>query len=330
MEKIINQIWVGPYEMPDREKFFVKQVKEKNPDFTHILWTNENLPELPSIIEKKCEYFSGQENYALVADVLRIFLIREYGGIYMDVDWNCHKGFNDLNLENYNGFIVYHNECTTGNEIFGSKSKTGFIEFMYQKLLLSNISDSHMPYWFNDEIRKYYNIPNTWNRENFTPEEFEKLNQKWLEAMKNDNVLALRKWGEFENKYLTHFFLYSWEPKHKQYFKEGNVNYQDNLYGVKIKGYNLSEVINSEPILIGKIKLLKAIYGSNDGSIDVKNIIAEKYIKNDTIQFPVNNNIFSDPSPGIVKNLKFEFEYDGELIENVIGENQYFSYPKIN
>lgn len=82
MEKIIHQIWIGPYKMPDREKYFVSQVKEKNPDFEHILWTNDNLPELPPKIKEKYQYHYDQEVYAFAADVLRIFLIREYGGIY--------------------------------------------------------------------------------------------------------------------------------------------------------------------------------------------------------------------------------------------------------
>lgn len=320
MEKIIHQIWIGPYEMPDREKYFVSQVKEKNPDFEHILWTNDNLPELPPKIKEKYQYHYDQEVYAFAADVLRIFLIREYGGIYIDVDWNCHKGFSDLNLENYNGLIIYHNEYTTGNECFGSK-KGGYIEFMYQNILLTSISDTHTPYWFNSELKKYYNIVDTCDRYLFSPEEFEQIGLDWLNAMKNDKVLALRKWGEFEKVYLTHYGLYSWESKHMKYFKDGNINYQD-VYNVE--GYNL--VIENEDttqIIVDNIKLLRAVYGK----ADVKKIIADNYIKNNSINIPVNNNTFGDTWPGMIKELVIEFEYNNVYHKHIIGENNTFIFP---
>ena len=30
MEKIIHQIWVGPYKMPDREQKYINEIKNKN------------------------------------------------------------------------------------------------------------------------------------------------------------------------------------------------------------------------------------------------------------------------------------------------------------
>ena len=55
MEKIIHQIWVGEYEMPNKEKYFLERCKKINPDFIHILWTNENLPILPEKVQAHCD-----------------------------------------------------------------------------------------------------------------------------------------------------------------------------------------------------------------------------------------------------------------------------------
>ena len=86
MEKIIHQIWVGEYEMPNKEKYFLERCKKINPDFIHILWTNENLPILPEKVQAHCDYFTAKKDYAFVADVLRVYLIHEYGGLYIDLD----------------------------------------------------------------------------------------------------------------------------------------------------------------------------------------------------------------------------------------------------
>jgi len=247
MEKIIHQIWVGPYELPDMEKFFINRVKEFNPDYQHILWTDKNLPPLPPEVQAKVDHWNSQETYAFTADVLRIFLIKEYGGIYADVDWNCHKGFSDLQLENRNGLVVYHNEYTTGNEVFGCAANTGFIEHMYQVLLKTPVHENHMPQWFNQELRVFCGVEDTWNHPGHphnvtgtrTPEaieEFEANGKLWLQTLQDRNYLPMRKWGEFENVYLTHRQLHSWDNSNKQKFKEGNINYKDEY--CKIEGYN--------------------------------------------------------------------------------------------
>jgi hypothetical protein len=236
MEKIIHQIWIGPYEIPNMEKYFISLIKEKNPDFKHILWTNDNLPELhPNIIERM-NFFSQEENYALAADVLRIALIREFGGIYLDIDWQCHKGLQDLTLEKYDGFIGYHADYTSGNEVFGGSTKTGFIEHLYQKLLTSHPNESFMPWWFNNGLREYLNVINTWNKENFTSDEFKKHTLDFLDKAKQKEILALARHGEFDTIYFSHHALYSWEPTHKILFKEGNINYKEEY--CKITGYN--------------------------------------------------------------------------------------------
>jgi hypothetical protein len=327
MEKIIHQIWVGPYEMPDMEKYFISKVKEKNPDYKHILWNNNNLPELPERVKEHMEYFTKEENYAFVADVLRIFLIREYGGIYMDVDWECHKGFGDLNLGEYNGLIVYHSEYTSGNEIFGCLSKSGFIEYMYNDMLNSNVGSVFMPYWFNSCLKKYYNIIDTWERNNFSVEEFEANGLEFLQLLKNEKVLGLKKWGEFENIYLSHRALFSWDNEHKKMFKEGNINYKDEYCFVL--GYNNTSRFcrKNSPISkdeIGdKVKLLKVTYGD----VDVKGIVQDYCIKNDIININVNNDTFTDTLPNVHKQMIIEFEYDGVLVKETLNENSTFKYP---
>lgn len=320
MEKIIHQIWVGPYKMPNMEVFFVNKVIKNNPDYVHFLWTNDNLPKLPQRIQEHFDHFIKEENYAFAADVLRIFLVREYGGIYMDVDWHSHKGFKDLNLENYSGFIPYHGDYKVGNELFGCSSKTGFIEFMYNDMLNSPIGTFFMPYWFTKVLKEYLNIENTWESDKFTHEEFRLNSLKFIELMKNEKLLCVPRWLEFENIYMSHRALYSWEDKHKKMFKEGNINYKDEYCLIP-------EYINQQQKDISensdKIKSLSVTYGN----VDVTNIVYKYCIKDNIININVNNDTFTDTLPNVFKQMIIKFEYNGQLVNDIVNEGTIYKFP---
>lgn len=230
MEKIIHQIWVGPFDMPDMEKEFVKKTKELNPDFTHILWNNDTIPRLNDVLLSKINRCFEIENYAFAADILRIFLVKQYGGIYIDVDWKPYKGFSDLNLEEYDGFIIYHDEYTSGNELFGCKSNGGFINYMYDKMMDSRVNQEFTPDWFNNNLKEYFKVNNITD---YSSPECKLVGEEWLLSMDNNKVKHLKRHGQFEKIYLEHIALNSWDSKHLKYFKEGNLNYKETIYNVK-------------------------------------------------------------------------------------------------
>ena len=322
MEKIIHQIWVGPYEMPDMEKFFVDLMKKNNPDYVHYFWTNNNLPKLPEQIQNHIDHFIAEENYAFAADVLRIFLVREYGGIYLDVDWHCHKGFQDLELEKYSGFIPYHGDYKVGNELFGCSSKTGFIEYMYNDMISSHVGSQFMPYWFTDAFKKYLKIVNTWESDKFTTEEYNQNAQEFIQLMKDDNLLCVPRWLEFEHIYMSHRALYSWEDKHKKMFKEGNINYKEEY--CFISGYNSKLKINSPDEIGDAVKLIKVTYGNTD----VTDVVQKYCIKNNEINIPVTNDMFTDTLPNTYKQMVIEFNYNGHLVKDVVNEGAFYKFPK--
>ena len=37
MEKIIHQIWIGPYHITERARILSQKVKEMNPDYKYVL-----------------------------------------------------------------------------------------------------------------------------------------------------------------------------------------------------------------------------------------------------------------------------------------------------
>lgn len=212
MEKIIHQIWVGPYEMPDREKRFIDKVKEKNKSYKHILWTNDNLPELPENIKELYDKFELAEDYAHQADILRIFLIAEYGGIYMDVDFDCVGSIDNTDLSEFKGFFCYHggNDYTMPNGIFGLCKSSDMANYLLESVNPNN--GWYGPSWLGDRVKEFIGYEREVSHE-IVKKELADIGIKYI------------LFPHWEMKYFRHHALYSWSPENKANFKNGNINY---------------------------------------------------------------------------------------------------------
>lgn len=94
--KIIHQIWLGDNEMPDHCKQFVEDMKSMHPDYEHRLWGNEVFTELYKSDPFLQSYTKDPALYkwAFIADRIRMLLLRDFGGIYVDVDAKPIQSFN--------------------------------------------------------------------------------------------------------------------------------------------------------------------------------------------------------------------------------------------
>ena len=107
MEKNIHQIWIGPYDIPNREKDFVQKVKDINPSFNHFLWTDNNLPKLADNVKEVYDLHYKNGMYAFAADVLKPFIIQQYGGLYLDIDFDAINPFDYKEIENYDMLLIH-------------------------------------------------------------------------------------------------------------------------------------------------------------------------------------------------------------------------------
>jgi len=89
--KVFHRIWVGHEPLPETAKEFAAAWRENHPGWTMVLWTDENLP--------------GQFNRGLYdrtrilaqrADILRHEVLCQYGGVYLDVDFECLSNIEPL------------------------------------------------------------------------------------------------------------------------------------------------------------------------------------------------------------------------------------------
>jgi mannosyltransferase OCH1-like enzyme len=99
--KIIHQIWLGPEKPPVK---WMHSWLEKNPDWEYRLWTENNMPHLHN--QKKFDQintFSGK------ADIARVEILYQEGGIYLDADSECLNALDD-SLRVHPCFACYEHE----------------------------------------------------------------------------------------------------------------------------------------------------------------------------------------------------------------------------
>lgn len=81
----IIQGWVGPNPMPERERGWCAQMKAMNPGWGYVLFGNEALekygndPYVKALLDRK-------RPMAFVCDRIRVLMLKEGGGIWLDPD----------------------------------------------------------------------------------------------------------------------------------------------------------------------------------------------------------------------------------------------------
>jgi mannosyltransferase OCH1-like enzyme len=88
-------IWVGNEKPEYVHQNFMKW-KELMPDWDCRLWTNEDLynKEINKIFP--VDFISSSNVPAQQADIMRYFIIRQFGGVYVDADITPHKSLNSI------------------------------------------------------------------------------------------------------------------------------------------------------------------------------------------------------------------------------------------
>lgn len=94
--KIIHQTWKSD-KIPPRFVPFVDSWKSHHPDYTYMLWTDDNNREFV-----KNEYPNFLYLYDTIptpvmkCDFMRYLIIYHFGGYYVDLDVMCHKALENL------------------------------------------------------------------------------------------------------------------------------------------------------------------------------------------------------------------------------------------
>lgn len=91
--RIIHQIWLGPKTIGRDERVWMRSWRRLHPDWEYRLWTDADVQTL----DLQCrEAFDSAVNFGMKADILRYELLNQYGGLYVDLDFECLKPIDSL------------------------------------------------------------------------------------------------------------------------------------------------------------------------------------------------------------------------------------------
>ena len=123
--RIAHIVWVGNNPMPALAEKCVASVKQWLPDYEVMVWDNERSRE---VFEKypyaRVAFYNGF--YAFASDVIRLYALRKFGGVYFDTDMELFKTLDPyLNHAFFTGFMN-PNKLLTG--LLGSEKGGEVVE----------------------------------------------------------------------------------------------------------------------------------------------------------------------------------------------------------
>lgn len=130
--KIIHYIWIGKNPLPKEMQECLDSWKRYMPEYELKCWDDSTLGEFSNVFMNEA---LEEHKFAFASDVIRLYVIYKYGGIYMDTDVMVYKSFNPL-LENH-AFIGRENSMhQTGHTMevylatccFGAEKGNSFIK----------------------------------------------------------------------------------------------------------------------------------------------------------------------------------------------------------
>lgn len=233
--KIIHYCWFGGRPIPDDAQRFIEGCKKLNPDYEVIIWSESNFDYTSNTYVK--EAYENRK-FAFVTDYVRLKVLYDYGGIYMDTDVEVVKNLDPL-LKNcaFSGFEG-PDRIPTGT--MGAEPKNKWIELLLADydnrhfvkedgsfdmttnvVTITNTTKTHYPIRLNNTFQNLVDVT-------FYP--FDYLCAKDLK----DGIVKSTK-----NTYTIHHFKGSWTSPKKKFIKFLNKTFGNRFvqFLIKIKHF---------------------------------------------------------------------------------------------
>jgi mannosyltransferase OCH1-like enzyme len=155
MIKKIHCIWLGS-ELPAKNREIVAEWIKLMPDFEFYLWSEENTQKYDCLFLRQC---LRKKAYAFAADYLRLRIVNEHGGFYLDTDMKLIKSM--VNLEVGTFMIGEQEENIPNWGIFYSDKNSIILDkclSKYENLIFDQFKPPVIPYFLKEIIYQVENI----------------------------------------------------------------------------------------------------------------------------------------------------------------------------
>ncbi|MBQ7857967.1 MAG: glycosyl transferase [Oscillospiraceae bacterium] len=160
---IIHYCWFGHGEMPPLMKRCLKSWKRNCPDWQIIQWNEDNF-DVNSTVWTKQAYEA--KKYAFVSDYVRLKVLTEMGGVYVDTDLQLLKPLTPY-IE-HDMFVGFENRNSVASCIIGAKANhlviAAWLEYYSHREFFANgqmHSEPNVVFMTNDLIARGLVMDNT-------------------------------------------------------------------------------------------------------------------------------------------------------------------------
>lgn len=154
--KVIHYVWFGATNKPDLINKCIDTWSAVLPDYKIKEWNESNSP----IDHPFVKYCLENKQWAFASDYVRLWVLYNEGGLYLDTDMEVKKDFSHL-FENKSFFAAYENKVLINLGIFACERKNPIIKTIlkvYDYLIfpapIPNIFTEIFkvnPHWHNDD-----------------------------------------------------------------------------------------------------------------------------------------------------------------------------------
>ena len=113
--KIFHQVWLGPNPVPDEYLKYRDTWAHLHPEWEFRLWTEENLPRTLRREEVRDRLRVPAER----ADILRLEVLLDSGGVYIDTDMECLRSIDEL-IADLDVFVADSKPGHANNAVIGA------------------------------------------------------------------------------------------------------------------------------------------------------------------------------------------------------------------
>lgn len=107
--KIIHYIWLGGKPLPELAEQCIASWQKYMPDWQIMRWDETTLQKSNCWLQQMPLYVQqayAARKFAFVSDYVRLWALEKYGGLYMDVDFEVFRPFDNL-MDQYAAFAGY-------------------------------------------------------------------------------------------------------------------------------------------------------------------------------------------------------------------------------
>lgn len=128
--RFLHQIWIGPDPIPEQYEPYTRTWQDLHPGWEYRLWTEDNLPVMRNraLFDRAEDLVPAPNVQQFRADVLRYEVLWSFGGVYIDIDFECLSNIEHL-IEDLEVFAAWEAQGQwVNNAIMGAEPGLSFID----------------------------------------------------------------------------------------------------------------------------------------------------------------------------------------------------------